>query len=153
MGKTKASIVSEAILLIVGTYFMYNALFVLKWQKQWYRSGSLFPIIASAVLIVAALVGLYQDLYGVNKGSTAVIKIGDLKRMPMILGIMVAELVLWQVAGFFYASMFIGTSAMIAMMNVVEKNWKTRALMAVSISAVFIGFVYLIFDIVCRISL
>ena len=153
MDKRKASVVSELIILVVGIYFLYNAVFVLKWQKQWYRSGSLFPIIVSIVVIGASLTGLYQDLIGKNKNSDKKINIGNLKRLPVVLLIMIAELIGWQVFGQFYLSMFLGTAVMIAMMNVLQKNMGKRIAMAVGISGVFILLVYLLFDKVCQMSL
>ena len=151
--KKKASIISECIVLVVAFYFLYNSLFVLKWQKQWYRSGNLFPLIVSIVVICACLAGLYQDVLGRYKDLDKKIKIGNLKMLPVILLIMVAELIVWQKFHLFYVSMFVGTAGMIIMMNVLEKNWKKRILSALVISAVFIGFVYLLFDVVCQISL
>lgn len=153
MSKRKSSIISELIILAISLYFLYNAVFVLKWQKQWYRSGSLFPIIVSIVVVGAALAGLYQDIAGKNKRDTKKINIGNLKRLPAVLSIMVAELIVWQVFGYFYAAMFVGTSLMIAMMNVVQRDWKKRIRMAVGISAVFIVFVYVLFDKICQIAL
>lgn len=153
INKKKASIVSELLILVIAGYFLYNSLFVLKWQKQWYRSGSLFPAIISVVVIGAALAGLYQDLFGANKGSKKTFSIGSLKRLPIILGIMVLELIVWQMLGYFYLSMFVGTAVMIAMMNVLEKNWTKRIGFAVVISGVFIGFVYVLFDMICQISM
>lgn len=152
INKRKASIVSELLVLTVAVYFLYSSLFVLRWQKQWFRSGNVFPAIISVVVICACLAGLCQDLFG-SRDAGRQISIGNLRRLPVILGIMVLELIVWQKFKLFYVSMFAGTAVMIAMMNIVERSWKKRISMAVGISAVFIVLVYLLFDVLCQISM
>ncbi len=153
LSKKKASIVSEILVLIVSLYYLYQSIFVLKWQKQWFRSGSLFPLIISFVVSVACLAGLWQDIFGSGKNSDKKIRIGDLKRLPLILTIMIAELFVWQKFNLFYVSMYAGTALMIYLMNVLETNPKKRIGMALGISTVFIIAVYILFDMVCKISL
>lgn len=153
VNKQKASIISEIIVLVVGLYFLLYSVLEIKWQSQWYRSASLFPIGVSSVLIIATLVALYQDIWGKHKDSTKVLKIGNFKRLPIVVGIIAAEIAAWQFLGNFYLSMFVGTSALITMMNVQQTNRKKRVLMSTAISAVFILLVYLIFGVVFQIDL
>jgi hypothetical protein len=143
-----ASYISLAFFFGVGLLFFLNGQ-SMPAGSRFDVGPAYFPSILSVMLMVACLAGLFTTW---RRREDRVIDIPHPGRMFATLAVAVTFAVLWQVTGQFFPLAFVAVAALLFMLNPAGTA-RQKLVTALSISAILITLIYVLFVLVLRMRL
>jgi len=151
MKKRTLSIISELLFILIGVFFVVNAL-ALKPAKNYYESPALYPLLVSAALIITSCVALIKDMVKKGPERTEIFDIPNPKGLLAAIVILVVMKLIWQYLDMFYLAIFLGVWAMLFLFHDIDKTKKQRLIFATAGSVVFTAAAWLIFTMILSIK-
>lgn len=140
MKSITANIVGSIFFILIGIWFLVNSLFLSGTQNAMDVGPSAFPILSSVGIILASVVYMVRELRSRKQDEAERITIRNQNKVLLSMIFLVAYVLVMQIVGYYIASvLFIP----IVLFTVGVR----RIVQLVSLSAGFVLFAYVVFDV------
>ncbi len=146
------SIISEAVLLLTGSLFLYLAQTTLTSGEAFYRSAGFYPSLLCCLIIIGSAIGIVRDVLEMKKGDGETINLGNMKKLALIMAILIAMVLIWNLFNVFYLSLFLAIAAVMFFFHKTERPLRGRILFALIFSVIFTAIAFAAFSILLQID-
>lgn len=153
MSKRAVSIATQAIIGIIGIIFFIKAYhFPSDSSGNAYIAAGYYPMLVCGLMTLFSVTGIYGELFGKEKENRQQLELGNKKNFIMVVVATVVIAGVWQVFNSFYLIGFLVFGAILLCLKPGKINGRKIGF-SYGIAALFIGVLYLLFDILLKIRL